>query len=98
VIKMTVDSAHRSRWEIAEVVFGVPFLISIVLHFIVPLSLPPGIFRQALIPAGITLISIGIGFIVLARREFAYHGQPTDPGYPTSKVVKTLDFGSFQLA
>jgi protein-S-isoprenylcysteine O-methyltransferase Ste14 len=86
---MSVDSAHTSNWEIAEVVFGIPFLVSIVLHIIVPLSLPQGILRQALIPAGIALIIIGIGFIILARREFAGFGQPTDPGHPTSQLVKT---------
>ena len=86
---MKADSAHKSNWEIAEVVFGVPFLMSIVLHFILPFSLPQGIFRQALIPVGIVLIVIGIGFIILARREFARYGQPTDPGHTTSKVVKT---------
>jgi protein-S-isoprenylcysteine O-methyltransferase Ste14 len=86
---MSVDSAHKSNWEIAEVVFGIPFLVSIVFHFIVPLSLPQGIFRQALIPVGIALIIIGIDFIILARREFARYGQPTDPGHPTSRVVKT---------
>jgi protein-S-isoprenylcysteine O-methyltransferase Ste14 len=86
---MSIDSAHKSRWEIAEVVFGIPFLISIALQFIVPFSLPQGILRQVLIPVGIALIIIGIGFIVLARREFAHFSQPTDPGHPTSKVVKT---------
>ena len=69
---MKVDSAHKSNWEIAEVVFGIPFLVSIVLHFIVPFSFHPGILRQALIPSGIVLIILGIGFIVLARREFAH--------------------------
>jgi protein-S-isoprenylcysteine O-methyltransferase Ste14 len=88
-MKMSIDSAHKSRWEIAEVVFGIPFLISIAIQFIIPFSLPQGILRQILIPVGIALIIIGIGFIVLARREFAHFGQPTDPGHPTSKVVKT---------
>ena len=86
---MNVDSAHKSSWEIAEVVFGVPFLIGIAIQFIVPFSFPPGSLRQVLIPVGIALILIGLGFIVLARREFAYFSQPTDPGHPTSKVVKT---------
>jgi protein-S-isoprenylcysteine O-methyltransferase Ste14 len=86
---MKADSAHKSNWEIGEVVFGVPFLISIALHFVVPFSLSQGILRQVLIPVGIILIIIGIGFIVLARREFAHYGQPTDPGHPTSQVVKT---------
>lgn len=89
---MSVDSAHKSSWEIAEVVFGIPFMVSIVFHFIVPLSLPQGILRQALIPVGIVLIIIGLGFVILARRELARHGQPTDPGRPTSQVVKTSVF------
>ena len=86
---MNVDSAHKSRWKIGEVVFGIPFLASIALQFVIPFSLSQGILRQALIPVGIALIIIGIGFIVLARRELAQYGQPTDPGHPTSKVVKT---------
>ena len=86
---MSVDSAHNSHWEIAEVVFGIPFLISIAINFVVPFSVPQGIFRQILIPVGIVLIIIGIDLVVLARREFAYFSQPTDPGHPTSKVVKT---------
>ncbi len=86
---MNTDSAHTSQWEIAEVVFGIPFLVSIALQSIVPSSLPQGVFRQSLIPVGIALIITGMGFIVLARRELAQHGQPTDPGHPTSQVVKT---------
>jgi len=86
---MNSDSAHKSNWEIAETVFGIPFLVSIVFHFIIPLSLPQGIFRQALIPIGIALVIIGIGLIILARREFAHNNQPTDPGHPTSQVIKT---------
>lgn len=86
---MTADSAHKSRWEIAEVVFGIPFLISIAIQLVVSFSLPQGILRQTLIPVGIALIITGIGFIVLARRKFAHYAQPTDPGHPTSKVVKT---------
>jgi protein-S-isoprenylcysteine O-methyltransferase Ste14 len=88
-MKKNDDSAHKSRWEIAEVVFGVPFLISITLQFVVPFSFPEGILKQGIIPIGIVLIITGIGLIVLARREFTRYGQPTDPGYPTSKVVKT---------
>ena len=86
---MNVDSAHKSNWEIAEVVFGVPFLVSIALHFAVPFSLPQGTLRQVLIAFGIVLIIIGISLITLARRELAHFRQPTDPGHPTSKVVQT---------
>lgn len=86
---MTVDAAHKSRWEIAEVVFGVPFLASIALHWVVPLSMPQGLLRLALIPAGAGLFITGAGLIILARGELARYAQPTDPGHPTSRVVKT---------
>ena len=89
MIKLNVDSAHKNHWVIAEVVFGIPFLLSIFLHLVVPFSLQQGISRQILMPVGIVLLIIGICFIVLGRREFAHYGQPTDPGHPTSKVVKT---------
>ena len=86
---MSADSAHKSQWEIAEAIFGIPFFASIAIQFVVPFSLPQGILRQALIPVGIALIIIGMGIIVLARREFAHFDQPTDPGHPTNKIVKT---------
>ena len=86
---MNLDSAHTSKWAIAEVVFGIPLLVSILFHLIVPLSVPQGIFTQALVPIGIVLAAIGIGFIILARREFARYNQPTDPGHPTSRLIKT---------
>lgn len=92
---MSIDSAHKSRWKIAEVVFGIPFLVSIGLPLVVPFSLPPGILRQALLIVGIALILTGIGLIVSARREFARYGQPTDPGQPTSQVIQT---GLFALS
>lgn len=86
---MNVDTAHKNRWEIAEVVFGVPFLLSIAIQFVIPLSFHRGILRQALVSVGIASIILGIVFIFLARREFARFHQPTDPGHPTSKVVMT---------
>jgi len=89
------DSAHKSRWAIGEVVFGIPFLIGIALHLLLPFSLPQGILRQVLTPVGVVLIFIAMGFIVSARREFARFRQPTDPGQPTGKVIKT---GVFALS
>ncbi len=92
---MKADSAHTNRLAISEVVFGIPFLISIAMQWIVPLSLPRGILRQALIPLGMVLFIVGIGFIVLARREFALYGQSTEPGHPTSMIVQS---GVFSLS
>jgi protein-S-isoprenylcysteine O-methyltransferase Ste14 len=86
---MNMDTAHRSCWEISEVIFGIPFLASIVLQWLIPLSLPQGILRQILIPVGIVLIIVGIGLIVLARREFAQYRQSMEPGRSISKIVRT---------
>lgn len=86
---MSIDSAHKSKWEIAEFVFGIPFLISFAIQYIVPLSFTQGFLRQSFIPLGIALFIVGLGIIIQARREFARFNQPTDPGHPTSKVVKT---------
>ena len=92
---MDTDAAHKSRWEIAEVVLGIPFLIGIALHFIIPLSVPQGILRQILLLVGILLIAVGIGVIVSARRQFALFNQPTDPGHATSQIIQT---GLFALS
>jgi protein-S-isoprenylcysteine O-methyltransferase Ste14 len=86
-MKMKSDSAHQRNWEIAEVIFGVPFLISIALNFLVPLPISQGVLRLVLLLAGIILIIGGISLVVRARRVFAAFHQPTDPGHPTSKVI-----------
>jgi protein-S-isoprenylcysteine O-methyltransferase Ste14 len=86
---MSTDVAHKSWWQTFEVVFGIPFLAAIALQLAVPVSLPREFSRIAVIPGGAVLIIVGAALAVLARREFAQHGQPTDPGLPTSKVVTT---------
>lgn len=86
---MDTDSAHSSRWEISEVVFGIPLFISIVLHWLIPISIAEGIVRVALVPVGAALGIAGIGLVVLARREFAQHHQSMEPGHPISQVVDT---------
>jgi len=84
-----MDAAHKSGWQIAEVVLGIPFLLAAALHFAVPFPLSQGILRLALIPAGFALSAIGIGVIVSARREFGRYRQPTDPGQPTRMLIQT---------
>lgn len=86
---MNNDAAHKSNWEIAEVVFGIPFLLGIGLQFLVPFSFPQEFPKQILVLTGIILIIAGVSVIVSARREFSRFGQPTDPGHPTSKIIKT---------
>src|SRR4030067_1980657 len=87
--RMSTDVAHRSKWQTFEVVFGIPFLPASALQLAVPLSLPRGFLTPAIVPGGAALIIVGAALVVLARREFAQHGQPTDPGRPTTKVVTT---------
>lgn len=84
-----MDVAHKSWWQIFEVVFGIPFLAAIALQLSVPLSLPRGLLKPVIILGGAALIILGAVLVVLARREFAQHSQPTDPGQPTSKLVTT---------
>ena len=86
---MSNDVAHKSWWQIFEVVFGIPFLFAIALQLVVPLSLSHGFIAPAHIPGGAILIVIGISLVILARREFARYGQPTDPGLPTSQIILT---------
>jgi hypothetical protein len=45
---MEMDAARRSRWGIAEVVFGIPFIASFGLHQIVPFSIAENIFLRFL--------------------------------------------------
>ena len=86
---MSTDAAHKSWWQISEVVFGIPFLAAIALQRVGPVSFPRGFLASAILPGGVALIIAGVAFIVLARREFAKHSQPTDPGRPTTSVVTT---------
>jgi protein-S-isoprenylcysteine O-methyltransferase Ste14 len=86
---MSMDVAHKSWWQIFEVVFGIPFLAAIALQLSLPLSLPRGLLKPVIILGGAALIILGAVLVVLARREFAQHSQPTDPRQPTSKLVTT---------
>lgn len=86
---MSTEAAHQRWWQIGEVVFGLPFLAALGLQWAMPLTFPRGFLTAVFIPAGAALSLAGVGLIVLARREFAQHGQPTDPGQPTSRIVAT---------
>src|SRR4051812_49133328 len=86
---MATDVAHRRWWQTFEVIFGIPLLAAIVLQLALPLSLPLGSLTPAIVPGGVALIITGVVLVVLARRQFAQQGQPTDPGRPTSQLVTT---------
>jgi protein-S-isoprenylcysteine O-methyltransferase Ste14 len=86
---MSDDAAHKSRWQIFEVVFGIPFLVAIALQLVLPIRYPGGFPTPARILAGAVLIVLGVRLAVLARREFSRYHQPTDPGLPTSVIVST---------
>lgn len=86
---MLTNAAHTRWWQIFEIVFGIPFLIAIALHLTVPLALPHWFLTPIFLPSGVALITVGAFLVMLARREFARLGQPTDPGQPTSTIVMT---------
>src|SRR5215208_3944804 len=86
---MLNEVAHKSWWQIFEVVFGIPFLVAIALQLVAPIPFPRGFIMAARIPGGVILLVVGLCLVVLARRELARYGQPTDPGLPTSKIVST---------
>lgn len=86
---MTPRAAHQSGWETSEVVFGIPLLVSIVLSFTWPLPIANGALRWVLLGVGAVLFISGVLLIGAARREMARFDQPTDPGHPTSRVVRS---------
>ena len=58
---MSNDSAHKSRWQIGEIVFGVPFLVALALQWFVPLAFPRGLLTPAEILGGAVFINYGRG-------------------------------------
>ncbi len=85
--RISTDVAHKRWWQIFEVVFGLPFLAAIALQLAIPFSLPGAFRTPAIVAGGAVLVIVGAALVILARREFAQHGQPTDPGRPTSKLI-----------
>ncbi len=86
---MSNDVAHKSWWQIFEIISGFPFLVALVLQWIIPVSFPRETFTGVFILVGAFLIVVGLAFVVLARREFVRHRQPTDPGFPTDAIITT---------
>lgn len=86
---MSTDAAHKRRWQIFEVIFGVPFLAGIGLQLAAPVARPSGLVAFVIVLGGAVLVVAGLTFVVQARRELARQGQPTDPELPTSKLVTT---------
>ena len=84
---MTLEVAHRQGWQIFEVVLGVPLMVALALNWFVPLSFPLGRLAPAGVLGGAVLAGVGVILVVLARRQLALSGQPTDPGQPTSQLV-----------
>ncbi|MBI9050101.1 MAG: isoprenylcysteine carboxylmethyltransferase family protein [Anaerolineaceae bacterium] len=84
---MNNDSAHKHGWETGEFFLGIPYLIGITIQIFYPATITQEKFILISLIAGILLIVIGFGFLVLTRRQFAAFNQPTDPGQPTCKIM-----------
>jgi protein-S-isoprenylcysteine O-methyltransferase Ste14 len=86
---MSTNAAHKRWWQIFEVICGVPFLAGIGLQLAAPVARPRGLYAFVTVLGGAVLVVLGLTFIVLARRELARQGQPTDPRLSTRKLVTT---------
>jgi protein-S-isoprenylcysteine O-methyltransferase Ste14 len=86
---MSKDAAHTRGWEIGEVVFGVPLLLAVALHFLLPLTFIRILFTLPVFILGIVFCAVGLGLMSATRRELARYRQPTDPGQPTRALVTT---------
>ncbi len=84
---MNRDAAHTSQWEIAEIVFGIPILLCLILGYLFPLPLSPWLPRIVTTGIGILLILTGIVIIVKTRQQFHRASQPTNPGRPTTLLI-----------
>jgi protein-S-isoprenylcysteine O-methyltransferase Ste14 len=82
-------AAHTRWWQIAEVMFGIPVLVAIGLQVVFPVRVPYGRFAPFVVAGGGLLGLASVVLIIAARRELARHGQPTDPGQPTRRLVTT---------
>jgi protein-S-isoprenylcysteine O-methyltransferase Ste14 len=86
---MFTDAAHTRWWQTFEAVVGIPFLLGIALHRMLPISFGDGLFTLVRVLAGSVLVGVGILVIVATRRAFRSYQQPTDPGRPTGKLITT---------
>jgi len=90
------EAAHSRGWQIFEVVVGIPFLAGIGLQFGLPIPFPSTRLMSIIVAVGVMLALAGVILVVLARREFAKHAQPTDPGFATHKIITTGVFSFFR--
>jgi len=86
---MIMNVAHSRWWQSFEVICGAPLLVAVALQFITPFPIPLGNLAPFAVLVGVALALTGLALVTLARRQFARFGQPTDPGHPTSRLVKT---------
>lgn len=85
----TNNFAHGSIWKTSDAIFGIAFLLGLVLHFIPLLNLTLPLPAPLRIVAGIVLVLAGATIIVLAKRGLKNAGQPSAPGKPTTQIVET---------
>lgn len=57
---MSNEVAHKRWWQIFEVVFGIPFLVAIVLQRVASISLPREFLMPVIMPTGFFLIVVAL--------------------------------------
>ena len=86
------EAAHNYLWQTSDAIFGAIVLVSIALEMVYPLAI--GIRGLPRICLGAQGVIFGAAWIAASKRALARAGQPSAPGVPTSRLVKTGVFNS----
>ena len=70
---MSSHAAHTHWWQTFEAIFGIPFLLAIVLHLVLPISVGDAVFAPVRFLTGSGLIVGGARVVVATRRQFKLH-------------------------
>jgi protein-S-isoprenylcysteine O-methyltransferase Ste14 len=81
------DASSPVLWP--PIIFGAAALVSAILAWFVPLPFPTAFHTAIAMIAGVLLIAVGVGLLVIADRLFTRVGTAVKPTQPTSAIVTT---------
>lgn len=83
------DAAHHAAWRTAGVVFGVSLVLGLLLEQFLSLSFYRTIDPVMRHVVGAPLLVLGTLIVYLGKLELARCQQPSAPGQPTTRLVKS---------